>query len=280
MQCIYCQKEFEAKKLLICQYDNCKNGLCKRCIEEWHIKSYIKVLDPYGPKCKCDRHGFSIQYQEWYLGQTEKQAIWHPLLKSERKWFIKKLREKHNWDKNFTKSVLLEYNKFIKLKMILDDVDDKIFAPSPIIDTVWAHHLQYPTKYINYCHRVNKEKILYRSEELKDDESSTSYNERYSRTLSLLSEESFIKDNIWTHYGYIYRPDTQIFVRTITNKSISILVNLQEPVQLFKYRLIIKENITINLYYLSFGKTLEDNKSLSHYGIIKNSSIDLNVKFN
>ena len=280
MQCITCHKEFQEKKLLICHYEDCHKGLCKDCVEQWHIDNYIRVLDAFGPKCKCERHGFSIEYQEWYLSRTEKQIIWDPLLKSERKWFVKKLCEKHKWDKNFTKQALLEYTKFIKLKMVLGDVDDKILAPSPIIDAIWQCHLQYSTKYIKYCSRINKEKLLCRSEELKDTESPVSYNERYSRTLSLLPEESFLQGNIWAHYGYIYRPNTKIFVRTITNKIISMLVNLQESVTLFKYRLIIKENITIDLYYLSFGKTLEDNKSLSHYNIKEGSSIDLNVRLN
>jgi len=276
MSCILC--ETANKKTLTCQY--CQKTICKTCLKEWHNDVYNGVLiDHYGPLCKCGRYGYSDKYQEWFVFISEKQVQWQGFIEKERRWLISRMQKMYKWDKKFTKKALVEYKKFICLKGVLDDAQDEILAPSDIIDKIWIEHINTQDKYIEFCLRINKE-VMYRSELNLDDTSVATYNEKYSRTLALLDEDSFKQTEIWIPNEHIYRPNCQISVRTIIKRLIPIEANLDEPVFIFKYRIQLKENGPANEMNLIFNSVkLENKKSLSYYGIEKDCIIDFCLSF-
>eukprot|EP01083_Nonionella_stella_P034549 94569_1 len=52
-------------------------------------------------------------------------------------------------------SILLEYAKFLVIKLDLRDYDHKLVSPSAAVDQVWHLHLLYCSRYINFCHKYS-----------------------------------------------------------------------------------------------------------------------------
>ena len=273
-KCILCNAEYQDKMVnCLRRRGNCKNNACIDCLRKWFDEHERddQVICRNGPQCLCGEFGF--RQSSYY---TKKYVTKELLLKSERQWIFSKLKKMYEWEDLFIKSVIREYIQFIKLKIALADVNDNILAPSPIIDMIWVFHIKNQEKYITFCTRVNKNNIILRNKIKPDDESIIHYNQKYSNTLSLLSNDSFREIDIWIPSQFCYRPNVQIFVILLDGKYATIEANISEPVIIFKYRIqLVNDTDPNNMRLIYAGRQLDDNRSLEFYKIGDTSTIHL-----
>ena len=68
----------------------------------------------------------------------------------------------------------------------------------------------------------------------------------------------------------------EIFIKTLTGKTLTVNVNSDEKIYELKIKIFIKEGLPYNIVRLIFsGKQLEDNRTMADYNIQKESSIHL-----
>jgi hypothetical protein len=279
MECLQCNTYHEGR-MQQCGYKwkGCQKYTCKPCLRKWFKEHKDdKEICRKGPQCSCgEPYGFS---QPTFY--TKRENLHEMMPKNEIRWLQKKLEKEYDWSKLFAKCAIVEYIQFMKLKIGLRDIDDKILAPSGVVECIWVEHIDNPEKYFMFCTRVNHNNIIHRESQLQksDDVSIGQLNEKYSTTLSLLSDDSFNEVDIWSHSGFYDKPifyhrsNGQFFVKTVDGNTKTVYANLCEPVTLFKYRVRLADNTLPDKFRLIFaGRQLEDWKCLDHYRVEREST--------
>ncbi len=162
-----------------------------------------------------------------------------------------------------------DYLKFLALKVFTQDIDGSIISPTIQIDEIWHHHLLYNKHYLDMCTHINF--IIYHWPNREND-SEAIKNVRRQNFISLYNEYFNMQTKV---------TDTIVFVRTLTNRTITINVNLEkDTLKNFKYKVYQKEGIDPNVQrYIHQGKCIQDdNKLLKEYGIEKDSILHLNLQ--
>jgi hypothetical protein len=172
------------------------------------------------------------------------------------------------------KKLEIDYLRFIYLKVITQDVNGSIISPTIEIDEIWHQHLLHNKNYFDMCLSINF--IVYHYPERADDTEEVKNKRidnfrklyyKYFQTVPFevmhdLTPISDISDN--SDEIKEYSPPVTIFVKTVTNKNITIEISLDCSIAQLKNLILFKENIPIEIQKLLFaGKRIDyDNKKL------------------
>ncbi len=184
------------------------------------------------------------------------------------------------------KQLVEDYYKFISLKVYTKDTHGIILSPTAEIDEVWHQHLLHNFDYIEMCTKINC-LVFHWPEREKDsiEEKMLRRNTFFELYLKFFPAYKKSEDEIDELSQYIFsnlssNTNTQIFVKTITGKSITIQADLEkDTLESLKKRVYLKHGIPLQSHrYLFLGKNMMDeNKTLKEYGVEKDSQIHLNL---
>jgi large subunit ribosomal protein L40e/ubiquitin C len=177
-----------------------------------------------------------------------------------------------------------DYKRFIFIKMVTQDIDGTVISPTIDIDEVWHQHLLYNKDYLEMCIKINF--IVYHYPQHSDD--SIKVKNKRIETFKIIYQEYF--QNI--PFGYIdisnnnnselvssvKSEPVQIFIKTITNKTVVIEISLDNTIGELKQMIYIKEGICIETQKFIFaGKYIsyDNKKTLRELNIEKDSIIHI-----
>lgn len=67
-----------------------------------------------------------------------------------------RLQEKNQWDEDFTADLVSEYEKFLELKIVMQDWKCTKLSAPPLIELVWKEHLKNTLTYSKKCRELHK----------------------------------------------------------------------------------------------------------------------------
>ncbi len=184
------------------------------------------------------------------------------------------------------KKLVEDYYKFISLKVYTKDTYGTIISPTAEIDEIWHQHLLHNFDYIEMCTKINC--LIFHWPERENDpieEKMLRRNTFFELYVKFFPVYKKSEDEIDELSQYIFTnlsqdTSTQIFVKTITGKSITIQADLEKDnLESLKKRVYLKTGIPLNSHrYVFLGKTMiDESKTLKAYGVEKDSQIHLNL---
>lgn len=171
-----------------------------------------------------------------------------------------------------------EYARFMAMKVHFNDIKMNHaqqlprLRPCVRVDSVWHHHMCMPWSYMRFCLNLTGLPVLI--DHSPETEFHPNRRALYAETLREY-ERSFGKPNM----DFWDKPSEpvqkfQIFVRTLSQKVITLDVHREMTIREVKFALYIKEGIPPDQQRFIFGETqLEDHITLEEYDIEKDETI-------
>ena len=182
--------------------------------------------------------------------------------------------------------LLEDYYKFIALKAYKKDRDGLILSPTAEIDDIWHRHLLYNYDYTKMCTEINYFIFHWPDREKDSDDIKMLRRENFFelciKFFPVYNKNGDVNDEISQYIFSNLSKDanTQIFVKTLTGKSITIDLDLEkDTLDSLRKRVYLKLGIPLNSHrYAYLGKGLYDEtKTLKEYGIEKDCHIHMNL---
>lgn len=174
-----------------------------------------------------------------------------------------------------------DYKRFIFLKMVTQDLDGKIISPTVEIDEVWHRHLLYNKDYLDMCLKINF--IVFHYPERSDDSSEIknkrilTFKQKYHEYFQNIPF-GYIDNNAYPLVNTVIDKPVQIFIKTITNKTVVLEISLDSTIGELKQQIYMKDGIAVETQKFIFaGKYIsyDNNKTLRELNIEKDSIIHI-----
>ena len=309
-ECTICNSDDENRREFIF---NCGHSFCGDCVakiykvqcipqyceksEPTAMKECLTSLTQYSrpncPNCRTQitkivlkKRPISEQYIFYTTDWNAEQEISMRILQFD----LRKLRNRINLKgiipTDRVDVIINEYKKFMVLKNISSDWDAEMLSPAPAIDMAWHEHILDTANYREFC-EIFPQPVNHNPEGVFDVDEKF---DRYRKTLGLYYQyfgyfyPRTHKDSIWLYPDFleshgVLKGGFQLFVKTLTGKTITINVDDNSYVWELKLRIQYKEGIPMDQMRLIFcGSNLLDSKLCGELGIAKESTIHLVLK--
>lgn len=181
-------------------------------------------------------------------------------------------------------SLIMEYRKFMRAKVVHQDWNATILSPASLVDTVWHTHLLISQDYIPFCKHITypHDQYIHHNPfgEFEDDEKKKRYTTTVNWLFGIYRDSMNLKvwcsPQQWNKYIVSSENSYQIYVTGTNGKFHSFNVISTTPVWILKVQLQHRTGICLSDIRLIYaGKSLDNVKTLGDYRITKNTTLDL-----
>eukprot|EP01032_Pedospumella_encystans_P024870 gene24870-28112_t len=159
----------------------------------------------------------------------------------------KRMRAKRKWDETFAVDAVSEYAKFLELKICMQDWKCTKLSAPPLIDLVWKEHMENTRDYERMCREIFENNnctgefhFLHRVSDMNYQTDSTrfAYHARFGK-----AADARYWSSECTVPKAMRKPAMQIFVLTLTGKTITLEVVPSDSIDNVKQKIQDKEGI-------------------------------------
>lgn len=172
----------------------------------------------------------------------------------------------------YTVPVVLEYIRFLCIKIVTND-KYRVLGPSEAVHEVWKYHMMIPSHYVKTCMKLT-EKII---DHYPDRSGIYSYAKKMYAAITGSPPDS----KLWPgdeEYSFLEPgTDGQIFVKTRTEKILTIDIDKNDATEDLKFRIFMKCSVPPDAQRIIYsGKQLEDDKKIvDDYNLTNESTVHL-----